>query len=367
MRRVVDGTPQQVKTNPKDGRGRGGGEGKHGNDSLKAQEWLVSNSEATIARLQSQVATLTHGMAMLRIENHVLRVKNGQVQQEVIVGGKDDGDDERTGSLASGVRQSLLEWSDIAAVLQSMDEPDELDELDVQVARRNHLFVFCHEMMVWSVQRWIRGRSRADLMLDGPHRLLREVMERDQAWCTKRVDSIVGFMESMVGVHSMRGGLEEIVRLVLNRWWQGTDEAGSLAGVFLDKFVSSDVIRCTLLMREACMACSRGMERLVKDVLGVTGGTERAGTPTEPYEPYDANALLDLMWVCDGCIYRLGTIDHSVAALAVDEVVLRDVASDVLDISQHCEVVAGILPDVALAGKRLQCQLVAALQRMESG
>ena len=81
MPRVVDRTPQQVRTNPKEGGG------KHGNDSLKAQEWLVSNQEATIARLQSQVAKLTHEMAMLRVENHVLRVKNGQVQQQVMTMG----------------------------------------------------------------------------------------------------------------------------------------------------------------------------------------------------------------------------------------------------------------------------------------
>ncbi len=226
-------------------------------------------------------------------------------------------------------------------------------------------------MMVWSVQRWVGGRGRADLVLEGPHRLLRDVMEQDQAWCMNRVDAIVQFIESTVDVYSMRDGLEETVRMVLDRWWQGADEAGSPVRVFLDKFVSSDAIRCTLLMREACRACLRGMERLVRDVLGVTEGPESAGTTREPYEPYepydryDAYALLDLMRVCDGCISRLGSMDHSDAALPVDEDVLRDVASDVFDISQQCEVVTGILPDVALAGKRLQCQLVAALQRME--
>ncbi len=236
----------------------------------------MSNSEATIARLQNQVAKLTHDMALLRVENHVLRVKNGQVQQDVMVGGKEGGEDgeDGLGGLASEVRQALLEWGDVAAVLQAVVGRNDgrndgrNEEQAEQGEQDNRLFVFCHEMMVWSVQRWVGGQRGTDLVLDLPHRLLREVVERDQAWCLKRVDAIVGFMETLAGVYSMRGGLEEIVRLVLDRWVRGASEVGSPASVFLDKFLSSDVIRRTFLMREACRACLRRMELLIRGVLG---------------------------------------------------------------------------------------------------
>ena len=376
--------------------------------------------ESTIVTLQNQVAKLRQQIGMLRIENHVLRVRNGEVLQEMIREGTMDGSRASPESISGdGVRRSLLEWGEVAAALQM--NPGMLDQMDathmtgkmdvvdvlgtieagtgaVPASKCDLLFVFCHELMVWSIQRWIRSRSGGDMVLESPGSILREVVRRDEGWCSKRVDVLVMLIESLIGVRCMRGTLAELVRDVLGRWCDGNfaedgglvDAAEPLENVLMDRFVSSDAVRSALLMPEACGVCLDRLQRFIRDGLGVSRapegieaakGVDRTGrairdthdplaelTATDlstSSESPDVYTLMDLLWVCDTCISRLGTVDQS-PAVSIDGEVLGRVASDVFDVSQQCEVIAGILPDVALAGKRLQCQLVAALQRMES-
>ena len=377
--------------------------------------------ESTIVTLQNQVAKLRQQIGMLRIENHVLRVRNGEVLQEMIREGTMDGSRASPESVSGdGVRRSLLEWGEVAAALQMnpgmLDQMDathmtgEMDVVDVlgtveagtgavPASKCDLLFVFCHELMVWSIQRWIRSRSGGDMVLEGPGSILREVVRRDEEWCLNRVDALVLFIESLIGVRCMRGTLAELVRDVLGRWCDGNvgeggglvDAAEPLENVLMDRFVSSDAVRSALLMPEACGVCLDRLQRFIRDGLGVrrapegievAKGVDRTGRamrdthgpPAESLtatdlstcsESPDVYTLMDLLWVCDTCISRLGTAEQS-SAVSIDGEVLGRVASDVFDVSQQCEVIAGILPDVALAGKRLQCQLVAALQRMES-
>jgi len=108
----------------------------------------------------------------------------------------------------------------------------------------------------------------------------------------------------------------------------------------------SDGIRGELLLRAVCRLCLELLQGVVSEVLGEGNG-------------HDVELLEDVIELCVMCISRLD------ASSIVGEAVLRDVAAAVSEISHKCDVVAGMLPDLALSGKRLECQFVAALQRLE--
>lgn len=340
--------------------------------------------ETTIAALQNEVAKLKHTVATLKVENHVLRVKNGQVQQGVtqgrgtpVHGG--DADETPVGATVpvDRVMRSLEAWGEAAAMAArgAVFGDDVTGDPCDSTNSGDALLHFCHDMMVWSVQRWIGGRSGGDLVLEAPGCVLLEAVERDHVWCAERLDVIVAFIESTLGVEVLRGAHEEIVELALRRWCDGREqntttdlalpdnaEWDALYSDFLTKMVASDGIRGELLMPSASHLCLERLQRLIDDVLFLSPETPPMISAPHTVS-FDSHTLLDLIWVCDACISRLAA---RALPVTVSETVLRDVAGSVIDIAQKCEVVAGLLPNVALAGKRLQCQLIAALQRMEA-
>lgn len=291
----------------------------------KSREFVATWQESTISQLQAEVAELKKTVASLRLQNNVLRVRNGEVQRSL---------DHPTPS-ATDVRRSLSSWGALAT---SLDDASP---------------ALLHDLLLFSAKDWINGRN--DLLLLDPGLVLVAAVQRDHEWCADRMEAIVAFMQSTLGVEALRDAHEQVVRIVLRRWctigggdeWDGGDGGdGGHYSRFLTVLAESDGIRGELLLRAACRLCLELLQGVVSEVLGEGNG-------------HDVELLEDVIELCVMCISRLD------ASSIVGEAVLRDVAAAVSEISHKCDVVAGMLPDLALSGKRLECQFVAALQRLE--
>jgi hypothetical protein len=343
---------------------------------LKAQNFLLQSQELAVQGYQNELATLKQEIGRLKIENHVLRVRNGEVRNWAkssafsrnIDSGHEGSQDER-------VQRILLKWGLVAS----------------RVSEKH--MAFLHGCLVWSVQQWIGNHGNGRFVVEAPGSVLaaiiREAVSSDDLLIgVDRLDDIVGLIESMMVSRDGRcnneqedrleGGdlkdgediiqVAEAVDFVLRCYFDGNkrEHGGIFAEKLLDRMVQNDMVRCMMVTRLACSLCMERFNALANEILGVVPIEENVSiADSSPYATptWDLTDLVDLIKLCQRCIEgltetELGFSRHN------DASVLEQVAQTICEISKQCDIVAVVIPDVAFQGKRLHGLLVAALHKM---
>jgi hypothetical protein len=318
-------------------------ENMEGQNERHASFWLASQ-ELMANDFQKEIHKMKREIIGLKIENHTLKIKCGELREELCSRCSTTEDCE-------SFKNSVISWGDIASFLT-------LKQME-----------FYQELLGFAIQNWIKPDEPGPHILVPPiqafQKRIFELLEgpRSKKLENSTIITLADFVVSIICLreydinHEDVQTIEEIFMGILVHVSTKGSPPHNGAESLLKIFMERDASRC-IITRTICKLCSDLSQDLCEEIIGTGESTMKS----DRIGPTDLD-FLKLCSLCQICISQLSKWPHSNHAQVK---LLKDVTDHIWTISKHCDVLCALSPAMAFEGKRLYCRLIASLQDMDT-